>query len=343
MKAVYFTEHGGVEKLIYGDWPDPVLADNDVLVRVRACGLNHVDLWMRKGLPFLRVQLPHILGGDVAGEVMATGPSARDVAVGTRVVVNPGVSCGRCVHCLAGRDNLCPTYQVIGVTLPGGYAELIKVPSQNVGVLPEEISWEAAACIPSAFGTAWNMIFDKANLQPGEWILIHAAGSGVGSAAVQLARLVGANIIVTAGSNEKLQKAQTLGAQHLINYTNQDFLRAVRRITKKRGVDVVIEHIGQEVWEPSLLCLATGGRLITCGATTGYQVITDLRHVFYRNLKILGTEAASKALMFKIMPLVRAGKLQPVLDRVLPLREAQQAQRLMEERQQFGKIVLVPE
>jgi NADPH:quinone reductase-like Zn-dependent oxidoreductase len=232
---------------------------------------------------------------------------------------------------------------VLGVTVPGGYAEFVKVPAQNIGRLPDEISWEAAACLPAAFGTAWTMVFEKAKLQPGEWVLIHAAGSGVGSAAIQLARLVGANIIVTAGSAEKLEKARALGATYLINYRSQDFLREVRRITDKRGVDVVIEHIGQDVWERSLLCLSPGGRLITCGATTGYQVKTDLRYVFFRNLHILGSEAARKALLFKIIPLVQRGQLQPVLDRVMPLKEARQAHRVLEERQQFGKVVLVPE
>jgi NADPH:quinone reductase-like Zn-dependent oxidoreductase len=232
---------------------------------------------------------------------------------------------------------------VLGVAVPGGYAELVKVPAQNLVPLPEAISWEAAACLPAAFGTAWTMVFEKAKLQPGEWVLIHAAGSGVGSAAIQLARLVGANIIVTAGSAEKLEKARALGAMYLINYRSQDFLREVRRITDKRGVDVVIEHIGQDVWERSLLCLSPGGRLITCGATTGYQVKTDLRYVFFRNLHILGSEAASKALLFKIIPLVQRGQLQPVLDRVMPLKEARQAHRVLEDRQQFGKVVLVPE
>jgi NADPH:quinone reductase-like Zn-dependent oxidoreductase len=231
----------------------------------------------------------------------------------------------------------------MGKNRPGGYAEFVKAPAQNVVPLPEEVSYEAAACLPAVFITAWNMVFEQAKLRPGEWILIHAAGSGVGSAAIQLARLVGANIIVTAGSDEKLAAAKTLGAHYCINYHEQDFLREVRRITAKRGVDVVIEHIGGEVWERSLLCLATGGRLVTCGATAGYEVKTDLRHVFFRNLQILGTELGSKADLFRVIHLVQEGKLQPVLDRALPLKAAQEAHRLMEARQQFGKLVLVPE
>jgi NADPH:quinone reductase-like Zn-dependent oxidoreductase len=322
MKAIYFTEHGGVDQLRYGDVPDPELGEHELLIRVRACGVNHADVWVRQGLPFLRVQFPHILGGDIAGEVIAAGAPGQPFAIGTRVVLNYLVSCGRCSLCLAGQDNLCPGMRVLGEELPGGYAELVKVPLENVVPLPAVIDWAAAACVPAVFTTAWNMLFIQAKLQPGEWILIHAAGSGVGSAAIQLAK--------------------ALGAHHGINYRRQDFLREVRRLTQKRGVDVVIEHIGVEVWEHSLLCLATGGRLVTCGATTGYQAKTDLRHLFGRNLRIFGTKAGPKASLFRVVQLLQEGKLQPVLDRVLPLKEARQAHRLLEARQQFGKLVLVP-
>ncbi len=342
MKAVYITEHGGIEKLIYGELRDPVPEGDEVLVRVRACGVNHIDLWVRRGLPFLHVQFPFVLGVDIAGEVVAVRSSAPSVAVGTKVMLLPGVSCGHCEHCLAGQDNLCARYKLLGESLPGGYAELVKIPAQNLVPLPAGVTYEAAACMPVVFGTAWNMLFDTARLQPGEWVLIHAGGSGVGSAAIQLARLAGATIITTVGSDEKLEKARVLGAQYPINYRRQDFLHEVRRITKKRGVDVVIEHIGEEVWERSLLCLTTGGRLVTCGATSGYQAKTDLRHVFFRHLRIFGATGASKGVFFKTMRLLEEGKLQPVLDRVLPLTEARQAHRLLEERQQFGKVVLVP-
>jgi NADPH:quinone reductase-like Zn-dependent oxidoreductase len=275
--------------------------------------------------------------------VVAVGPAASTVAIGTRAVLHPGISCGHCELCLSGLDHHCVQYRLLGKNLPGGYAELVKVPAANVVPLPEDIPWEAAACIPTVFTTAWNMLFDQANLRPGEWVLVHAGGSGVGSAAIQLARLVGANIITTAGSLEKLERSKALGAQHLINYRDKDFLHEVRRITKKRGVDVVIEHIGEEVWERSLLCLATGGRLVTCGATSGYQAKTDLRHIFFRHLRIFGATCGNKASLFKIVRLVQEGKLTPVMELVLPLREAPQAHQLLEARQQFGKIVLVPE
>ena len=343
MKAVYLTEHGGIDVLTYGELPDPVPSEGEVLVRVRACGVNHVDLWIRKGLPFLKIRFPFVPGGDIAGEVAAVGPATEALSLGTRVLVNPGVSCGRCERCLSGRDSLCAHFRVIGEHLPGGYGEFVKIPAENLVPLPPDLSFVTAACLPGVFITTWNMIFDQAKLEPGEWILIHAGGSGVGSAAIQLARLVGANIITTAGSDEKVAKAIALGAHYGINYKTHDFLREVRRITKRRGVDVVIEHIGEDVWERSLLCLATGGRLVTCGATSGYLPKTDLRHVFFRNLQILGAGVGRKASLFRITQLVLEGKLQPVLDRVLPLKEAQLAHQLLEQRQQFGKVVLVPE
>jgi NADPH:quinone reductase-like Zn-dependent oxidoreductase len=343
VRAVYITEHGDVERLTYGELPDPVPEANEAVVRVQACGLNHADLWVRRGLPFLRVPFPFVLGQDIAGEVVTVGATVGTLAPGTRVLINPGVSCGHCERCLSGWDNLCSHYQLIGEHLLGGYAEFVKVPAQNLVPIPDGLSFEAAACLPGVFGTAWNMVYEKAKLRPGEWVLVQAGGSGVGSAAIQLARLVGATIITTAGSEEKLAKAQTLGAHYGINYQRQDFLREVRRITGKRGVDVVIEHVGEAVWERSLLCLATGGRLVTCGATSGYLPKIDLRHVFFRHLQILGATGGSKSILFKVLPLVQAGQIQPVLDRVLPLQEAREAHRLLEARQQFGKLILMPD
>jgi NADPH:quinone reductase-like Zn-dependent oxidoreductase len=343
MKAVYFTEHGGIDKLTYGDLPDPVPDAGEVLVRVHACGLNHADRWVRQGLPMLRVPMPFTLGQDVGGVVEALGPAVDGPPVGTPVVLNPGVGCGRCARCLSGWDNLCASYRLIGKNLPGGYAELVKVPAANLVPLPPGLSFVDAACLPAVFITTWNMIFDQAKLQPGEWILVHAGGSGVGSAAIQLARMVGANVITTAGSDEKVEKGVALGAHYGINYKTHDFLREVRRITQKRGVDVVIEHIGEDVWERSLLCLATGGRLVTCGASSGYLPKTNLRHVFFRNLQIRGATCGSKSILFRIVRLAHAGTLRPVLDRALPLSEARTAHHLMEERQQFGKLVLVPD
>jgi NADPH:quinone reductase-like Zn-dependent oxidoreductase len=343
MKAAYISEHGGVDTLLYSDLPDPIPRRNEVLVRVKACGVNHLDVWVRKGLPhFGPRRFPHIPGSDIAGEVAAAGPYAPPAMLESQVVLYPGVSCGYCARCLAGRDDLCSRYQIMGVDLPGGYAELVKIPADSLIPLPAGMPWERAACIPGVFATAWSMLLEKGKLQPGEWVLIHAAGSGVGSAAIQLARLIGANIIATASSDDKLEKARALGVQYLVNYKIQDFLREVRRITQRRGVDVVIEHIGQDVWERNLLCLAAGGRLVTCGVTSGYEAKTDLRHVFYRQLQIFGNKGSSKATLKKVVRLLAEEKIEPVLDRVLPLKEARRAHHLLEGREVFGKIVLIP-
>jgi NADPH:quinone reductase-like Zn-dependent oxidoreductase len=343
MKAVFFNEHGAADRLTYGDLPDPEATGTDVLVRVRACAVNHLDVWVRRGLPMLRLKFPFVPGGDISGEVVDVGPGATSVKTGTRVVLNPGVSCSHCVRCLEGKDHLCPEYRILGYGLPGGYAQLVKVPLYNLVPLPEGVGWEDAAALPAVFCTTWSMLFDKARLQPGEWVLVHAGGSGVGSAAIQLARLIGANVITTAGSDEKLEKAAALGAQVLVNYKTQDFLREVRRATGKRGVDVIVEHIGEEVWERSLLSLRTGGRLVTCGTTSGFDARTDLRHVFFRNLEILGNSVGSKASLFRIVRLLAEGKVRAPIDRVLPLREAREAHRLLEARKQFGKVVLLPD
>jgi NADPH:quinone reductase-like Zn-dependent oxidoreductase len=343
MKAVYITEHGSVEKLTYGELSDPVLEGNEALVRVEACGVNHIDLWVRRGLPFLKIPYPFTLGQEVAGEVVALGPASKGIAVGTRVLIHPGLSCGRCEACASGRDHHCDDYQLLGKNVPGGYAEFIKIPDTNLLPLAASVASEGAVGLPNSFCTAWNMIYETANLQPGEWILIHAGGSGIGSAAIQLARLVGANIITTASSDEKLAQAKALGAQHLINYKEHDFLNRVRRITHKRGVDVVLEHIGEDVWERSLLCLARGGRLVTCGATSGYLPKLNLRYVFFRNLQILGVTSASKGVLCKVVSLLEQGQIHPVISQVLPLSAARQAHQLLEERQVFGKLVLRPE
>jgi NADPH:quinone reductase-like Zn-dependent oxidoreductase len=343
MQAVYFNEHGDRDRLTYGELPDPEPAAHEVVVRVRFCGLNHADLWVRRGLPFLRVEMPFVLGQDVAGDIAAVGSAVSTSSVGDRVVLNPGHCCTRCEHCLGGNDHLCAKFVLMGKNLRGGYAQYVKVPAQNVVPLPDEVPYESAACLPAVFGTAWNMLFDQGRLKPGDWVLVQAGGSGVGSAAIQLAKLVGANIITTAGTDEKLEKAAALGAHHLINYKTQDMLREVRKATNKRGVDVIVEHVGQDIWETCVLCLATGGRLVTCGATTGFKAQTDLRHVFFRNLQIIGATAASKSVLFRTVELLREGKLAPAIDRVLPLKDAREAHRLLEERKQFGKVLLAPE
>lgn len=343
MKAARFHEHGGPEVLKYEDAPDPTFGPHEVLVRVRACALNHLDVWVRKGMPGVTVPLPHISGCDISGEVAAVGTIVTRVKPGQRVVVSPGMSCGQCAYCLSGRDNLCRSYDIIGgYRVDGGYAEFVKVPEVNILPLPEGMSFEQAASFPLTFLTSWNMLVTLARVRRGEEVLVMGAGSGVGSAAVQIAKLFGARVIATASSDDKLRKAAALGADEGVNYATQDLVAEVRRLTAKRGVDVIFEHVGGSVFEKLIPLLAAGGRLVTCGATAGYLAQTDLRYLFMRELSIMGAHMGSKAELMQIVKEMERGTLKPVVDRIFPLKEAADAQRAMEDRKLFGKLVLVP-
>ena len=342
MKAVVFHEHGGIDKLRYEDRPEPVVRDNEVLVQVKACALNHLDIWARIGLPGIQIPLPHISGNDICGEVVSTGRLVTRARSGDAVIVSPGLSCGACEYCLSGRDSMCRSYKIIGYLTDGGYAELVSVPEVNIIPKPEWLKPEEAAAVPLVFMTAWHMLVTRAAVSPGEYVLILGAGSGVGSAAIQIAKLLGAHVIATAGSQEKLRLARGLGADDVINHNEQDITAEARRITEKRGVDVVFEHVGSATWEKSVKALAVGGRLVTCGATTGYMGQTDIRYVYSRQLSILGSYMASKAELLKVIELVRQRRLKPVVDRVYSLAEAARAQERMEKREHFGKIVLRP-
>lgn len=342
MKAVVFRQHGGPEVLEYTDVPEPVVRANEVLVEVKACALNHLDIWARRGLPGIEIPLPHILGNDVAGVVKQVGELVTWVKAGDEVMVQPGVSCGHCEACLSGDDNFCREYDMLGYRRDGGYAELVAVPGVNIVPKPAQLSWEEAAALPLVTVTAWHMLVTRANVQPGETVLVHAAGSGVGSLAMQIAKLRGARVITTASSDEKLAHARELGADETINYTNGDWPKEVKRITNRKGVDVVVEHTGAATWPGSIASLRPNGRLVTCGATSGYDARTDLRQVFYRHLNILGSFMGSKAELIEAMRFVEQGKIRAVVDRVLPLSEARQAHELIENRAQFGKVVLKP-
>ncbi len=340
MKAIIFDEHGGPEVLRYEERPEPKIKANEVLVEVRACALNHLDVWARKGLPGVEIPLPHILGNDVAGVVRETGELVDWVKPGDEVMLQPGVSCGHCRECLRGADNLCPQYDILGYRRDGGYAELVAAPAVNVIPKPQSLSWAEAAALPLVTVTAWHMLVARADVRPGEDVLIHAAGSGVGSVGIQVAKLLGARVIATAGSEEKLEKARTLGADEVINYTRADWPKEVRRLTGKQGVDVVFEHTGAETWPGSVLSLKKDGRLVTCGATSGYDARTDLRQVFYRHLNLLGSFMGSKSELLDAMKFVERGQIRAVVDRTLPLAEARRAHELIEDRAQFGKLVL---
>jgi NADPH:quinone reductase-like Zn-dependent oxidoreductase len=342
MKAVIFRQHGGPEVLQHTDVPNPRIKANEVLVEVRACALNHLDVWVRGGLPGIEIPLPHILGDDISGVVHEVGELVTWVKSGDEVMLQPGVSCGHCAECLRGQDNLCREYDIIGYRRDGGYAELVAVPGVNVIPKPKKLSWEEAAALPLVTLTAWHMLVTRARLQPGEDVLVHAAGSGVGSLGIQIAKLRGARVIATAGSDEKLAKAKELGADEVINYTSDDWPKDAKRLTDRKGVDVVFEHTGAETWSGSIASLKTGGRLVTCGATSGFDARTDIRQIFYRHLTILGSFMGAKGELLAAMKFIESGKIRAVVDQSMPLSEARRAHELMEDRAQFGKLVLVP-
>jgi NADPH:quinone reductase-like Zn-dependent oxidoreductase len=338
MKAVRFHEHGEVSVLRYENAPDPRPGPGEALVRVRACALNHLDLWQRRGMERVKIPFPHISGADVAGELVEPGNTG--FAAGARVMVQPGVSCGRCQACLSGRDNECPSYTVLGYMNDGGYAELVKVPAANLVAMPDGMNFVDAAAFPLTFLTAWHMLLTRGGLRAGEDVLVLAAGSGVGQAAIQIAQLHGARVFATAGTEEKLARARDLGVDAAINHHTDDVPARIRELTHGRGVDIVVEHVGQATWDRSVRCLARAGRLVTCGATTGHQGGLDLRFLFGRQLSILGSYMGTKGELLSAMPFFGGGRLKPAIDRVYPLQEAAEAQRRLETAGQFGKIVL---
>jgi NADPH:quinone reductase-like Zn-dependent oxidoreductase len=342
MKAIAIREHGGPEVVKLVDLPDPIPGPGQVVLSVKAAALNHLDIWVRKGWPGLKLAFPHVLGSDVAGVVEAVGPGVEGAKAGDPVVVNPSLGCGHCERCLDGHENLCRRFAILGEHVSGGMAEKLLLPARNVLPKPENLSFVEAAAVPLTFMTAWHALVARAQLRLGETVLVHAAGSGVGVAAVQIAKLHGARVIATAGSDEKLRRAKELGADEVVNYETQDFVQEVRRLTDRRGVEVVFEHVGKKTWEKSILSAGIGGRIVTVGATTGYDPLTDLRHVFFRQLSILGSTMGTAAELVQVLRFVGEGKLRPVVDRTLALADAVKGQALLSERAQFGKIVLEP-
>lgn len=337
MKAVRFHAHGGPEVLRFEDAPDPAPAPGRAIVRVRACALNHLDLWERRGLDRVPLPLPHISGSDVSGEVVDSG--GGPVPPGTRVMLQPGLRCGVCPPCRAGRDNLCVRYDVLGLHSDGGYAELVAVPAENLIPIPDHVDDLAAAAFPLTFLTAWHMLVTRARVAAGDTVLVLAGGSGVGQAAIQIARHAGARVFATSAPS-KIDRTRALGAEHVFDHYSGDFSRDVKRLTGGRGADVVIEHVGEATWERSVRSLANGGRLVTCGATTGARGAVDLRHLFARQLSLLGSYMGQFSDLRDAAPLFFAGRLRPVIDEVFPLARAADAQRRLEAREQFGKVVL---
>jgi NADPH:quinone reductase-like Zn-dependent oxidoreductase len=343
MKLARIHRHGGPEALVYEEAPEPSVAPGEILVRVRACALNHLDLFVREGMPGVRISMPRVLGSDIAGEVVAVGELCRRVEPGWRVVLSPGLSCRQCEQCLSGNDNLCREYRVFGYGIDGGYTELLAAPEYAAIRIPDALGFEEAAAAPLVTLTAWHMLIARAQLQSGEDVLVLAASSGVGSCAIQIAKLFHCRVIATAGGEEKLAKARELGADYVIDHYRQDISAEVKRITGRRGVDVVIEHVGIATWRKSLESLAPGGRLVTCGATTGYDAGIDLRFLFSKQYSVLGSFMGTMGELHRALKFVFGGQIRPVIDRVYPLREIRAAHVRLERKQQFGKIVVQPE
>lgn len=338
MKAVRIHQFGGPEVLIYEDVPDPQPRHDEVLVRVRACALNHLDLWVRKGLP--GVKLPHILGSDVSGEIVSTGEYVTNFKPGQRVILSPLHYCGHCAKCVAGQQNHCREFTVVGNGVDGGNCELIAVLPQNLIPIPDALDFTHAASVPLVFLTAWHMLVGRAGIRPGQTVLVLGASSGVGIAAIQIAKLFHCRVITTAGDGVKLEKAHALGADHGIDHYKQKISEEVRKITNKEGVDVVLEHVGAATWDESIKSLKGGGTLVTCGATTGPSVGIDLRHLFARQLSLLGSYMGTMGELHEVLSHVFAGRIKPIVDRVFPLSEIREAHEYLGQSRMFGKVVL---
>ena len=342
MRALVFYEHGGPEQLRYTSVPEPVVGPHEALIEVKAVALNHLDLWVRAGIPGLKLAMPHIGGSDVAGVVAAVGEEVDSVWVGRRVVINPSLGCGHCEQCLAGQQCLCSRFGVFGEHTPGGLAEYAVAPATNLYPIPDGFAFPEAAAVPLAYQTAWRALIGQARLQAGERVLILGAGGGVASAAIQIAHLAGAYVYAVTSTAEKERRAIELGADETINYRETDFSKEVWRRTGKRGVHVVLENVGPATWAGSVRALGKGGRLVTFGATTGRFAETDLNSLYWNQISLIGSTMANDAEFRTVMGLVFSGKLRPIVDRVMPLSAGAEAQRLLEAGEQFGKIVLEP-
>ena len=325
MKAAVIEKQGGVENISYRDWPDPEARPGDVVVRVRACGLNHLDIFVRRGMPGFPVPMPFISGGDIAGEIAMVGEGVTGWSVGDRVILNPGTHEG-----------------MVGEQVIGGLAELLRIPAQYLVRLPDNLSFDVGAAIPINYGTAHRMLFHRGRLQAGETMLVLGASGGVGVACVQFGKMAGATVIAAAGSADKCEQLTGIGADHVINYSEQDFSAEAWRLSGKIGVDMVINFTGGDTWVPSLRCAKKGGRVLTCGATAGHGPETDLRFIWVRELDVMGSNSYSQEDIERSVAVISEGRFSPVISHTLPLERTGEAETLMEERNFFGKIIVNP-
>ena len=341
LKAVRMHGHGGIDQLFYEDAEDPKITEpNEVIVKLRAAAINHIDIWNRMGVTGVAMAMPHILGGDGAGTIVEIGAKVVNVKVGDAVCLYPPTGCRQCEFCRTDRDFMCIRLRVLGERLEGTYAEYVKLPGENCFPMPTDYSFEEAAAFPLVFITLWRMLVTHARLKPGETMLIIGIGGGVASASLQVAEKIGARVIVTSGSDEKLARAKALGAAHGINHRRDDFVKAVSDLTQGRGVDVVLDCVGGEVWQKSLASLAMGGRLVTCGATAGGQPNDDIAAIFSKQLKIYGSTLGSRDEFRQVISFLSLSQIKPIIDRVFPLSEGAAAQKHLEDAKQFGKVVL---
>ncbi len=343
MDAVKFTDHGGTDVVEYGEFPDPEIGPDDVLVDVKAGALNHLDVWTRRGLPGLDLEMPHIPGSDGAGVVEAVGEHVSRFEPGDRVALAAGRYCGECEYCRHGEEPQCVNYHIVGEHVRGVHSELAAIPEENLVAVPEGVDWETAAAAPLVFQTAWRMLMTRADVEPGETVLVLGASGGVGHAAVQIADYAGATVYATGGSDEKCRYAEELGAEAAINYEEDDFADVIRAITGKRGVDVVVDHVGADTWTDSLASLAKGGRLVTCGATTGHAPETNINRIFWNQLSVLGSTMATPGEIDDALARVWDGTFEVRIREALPMSETARAHELLENREGFGKVVVKPD
>jgi NADPH:quinone reductase-like Zn-dependent oxidoreductase len=341
MKAVFFRKHGGNEVLEYGDWPEPQPGAGEVCLAIRAAAMNHLDLFVRDGIP--GVPLPQVPGADGAGIVDTVGPGVEGFTPGDRVLVQPGLYCNACEFCRSGEQSLCVRFQIVGEHVAGTFAEKVVLPARNLFPIPERLSFEQAAAFPLVYETAWRMVVSRGQVRPGQMVLIHGAGGGVGGALLEIARLVGARVFATTSGEEKARLLSQAGAEGVLDYTRQDVAKEIRALTGKRGVDVVFDSVGDKTWMTSLKAACNGGRIVTCGATTGPNPAEEIRLIFWKQLSIVGSTMANDQEFRAVLSAVGAGKLTPTIDNVFALSRVKQAYERLEKGEQHGKIVLVPD